>query len=162
MGTGKTALGRAMAELMQRPFLDSDRLIEDAYRRNARQLAADEGVPELHRIELAVFRSAIETPQASVIAAAASIADNLATLLHIATTHTLVYLDDPASETGQDDPASEHRRPVAAAEAMTLAARRRGYAVEAGASLFPIDHDRSMSDSLTLLANLVGITRSSS
>jgi len=72
MGSGKTTVGRALAERLGLEFSDSDRLIEAARGRTVRELAEELGVDEMHELEKAHLLGALASAEPSVIAAAAS------------------------------------------------------------------------------------------
>jgi shikimate kinase len=75
MGVGKTTVGRLVAERLGRKLRDSDTDLR-AVHRNARQMAAQQGVDVLHRIEADLLLDALAVEQALVIAAAASVVDD--------------------------------------------------------------------------------------
>lgn len=75
MGSGKTTVGRLVAERLERPFVDSDAQIEAATGDTGRAIARRVGVAELHRLEAEALRLALARPEPCVIAAAASIGD---------------------------------------------------------------------------------------
>lgn len=76
MGSGKTTLGKLLAEALNRPFLDSDIQIGEKTGRTGREIAASDGVVELHRLELAVLLDGLTANEPVVIAAAASVIDD--------------------------------------------------------------------------------------
>jgi shikimate kinase len=72
MATGKTTLGRAIAEGLGRPFVDSDEQLEHDTGLTAAQIAERDGRDALHAREADLLLAALADPQPSVIAAAAS------------------------------------------------------------------------------------------
>jgi shikimate kinase / 3-dehydroquinate synthase len=68
MGSGKTALGRQLAERLDRPFLDLDAAIEERSGKTIPELFAERGEPEFRRIEEHAVRVAVGVPEPSVIA----------------------------------------------------------------------------------------------
>jgi shikimate kinase len=76
MGVGKTAVGRALAEALDRPLLDADVWIERAEGRTGAEIAQEHGLLELHRLELGVFLEMVDRPEPSVIAPAESVIDD--------------------------------------------------------------------------------------
>jgi shikimate kinase len=75
MGVGKTTIGGLVAGRLQRPLRDSDHDLRTTHR-NARQLAARQGVDELHRLEADLLLDALASATPSVIAAAGSVVDD--------------------------------------------------------------------------------------
>jgi shikimate kinase len=78
MGTGKTTVGRALAEVLGWPFSDSDAAIERERGSTVQELADEIGVEEMHELEARHLLRALEAPEPSVIAAAASTIDDAA------------------------------------------------------------------------------------
>ena len=75
MGTGKTTVGRGLAEALGLPFSDSDAAIERERGATVQELADELGVEEMHELEAQHLLRALESPEPSVIAAAASTID---------------------------------------------------------------------------------------
>jgi shikimate kinase len=75
MGVGKTTIGSLVAGRLQRPLRDSDLDLRTSHR-NARQLAARQGVEALHRLEADLLLDALASGTPSVIAAAGSVVDD--------------------------------------------------------------------------------------
>jgi len=67
MGSGKTALGRQLAERLARPFLDLDAAIEERAGKTIPELFAERGEPEFRRIEEHAVRVALATPEPSIL-----------------------------------------------------------------------------------------------
>ncbi len=76
MGSGKTTLGRLLAEALHRPFLDSDVQIGEETGRTGREIAATDGVEALHGLERAALLDGLTSRDPGVIAAAASVVDD--------------------------------------------------------------------------------------
>src|SRR4051794_7479040 len=76
MGSGKTTVGRRLAERLGLPFTDSDAMIEAERGRTVRELADELGVAEMHRLESAHLLGALADGEPKVIAAAASTIDD--------------------------------------------------------------------------------------
>lgn len=75
MGTGKTTVGRMLAEQLERSFLDSDDQLLASRGETGREVATRHGVDELHRAEASHLLEALAGPEPSVVAAAASVVD---------------------------------------------------------------------------------------
>lgn len=75
MGVGKTTVGSLVARHLDRPLRDSDTDFRTSHR-NARELAAGQGVDALHRLEADLLLDALASPTPLVIAAAASVVDD--------------------------------------------------------------------------------------
>ena len=73
MGTGKTTVGRVLAERTRRPFVDTDAEIEHRTGRAVRNIFAEDGEPEFRRIEAEVLAEAIANDEPSIIAAAGGV-----------------------------------------------------------------------------------------
>ncbi len=76
MGSGKTTVGRALADALGLPFSDSDRYIEGATGKTVRELAGERGVEAMHRLEAEHLLVTLAQPEPSVIAAASSTIDD--------------------------------------------------------------------------------------
>lgn len=73
MGTGKTTVGRVLAERLRRPLLDSDLVIEARTGRTVRQIFSDDGEPTFRALETEVLLEALLSDTPSVIAAAGGV-----------------------------------------------------------------------------------------
>ena len=67
MGAGKTTVGRELAARVGWRFLDADELIEIRERRTIEQIFREDGEPAFRRLECAVVRDAIKTPESTPI-----------------------------------------------------------------------------------------------
>jgi shikimate kinase len=76
MGTGKTTTGRRLAAALRCRFVDNDEGLTARTGISAADLAASEGLDELHRIEADLLLEALAGPEPIVIAAAASVIDD--------------------------------------------------------------------------------------
>jgi shikimate kinase len=72
MGSGKTTIGSRVAAALERPFVDNDDALTRTAGMSAAELAARDGVGALHRAEAVTVLDALQRPEPSVIAAAAS------------------------------------------------------------------------------------------
>ncbi len=73
MGTGKSTVGRALAQYLQRPLLDSDELVEATTGRSVREIWATDGEPAFRALETAALAGALANDEPSVIAAAGGV-----------------------------------------------------------------------------------------
>jgi shikimate kinase len=73
MGSGKTTVGRIVAERLHRPFHDSDVMIEERTGKTVREIFADEGEEAFRAVETEVLLDALAHPEPSVIAAAGGV-----------------------------------------------------------------------------------------
>lgn len=70
MGSGKSSVGRRVAEALDRPLLDTDTLVEERTGRSVRQLFEDGGEAGFRRAETEAVAVAAGWPEPAVIAAA--------------------------------------------------------------------------------------------
>ncbi len=73
MGTGKTTVGKRLADILDRPFLDSDEMIEARTGRTVREIFAADGEAAFRAIETEVLRDALAAEQPAVIAGAGGV-----------------------------------------------------------------------------------------
>jgi shikimate kinase len=73
MGSGKSTVGRIVAERLGRPLFDSDAMIEARTGRTVREIFLDEGEPAFRTLETAALVDALAAPEPSVIAAAGGV-----------------------------------------------------------------------------------------
>jgi shikimate kinase len=131
MGSGKTTVGRALAQRLGYRFIDNDAGIEAEYDATGRELAEQLGVGELHRIEAEQLANVLTSfgSEPVVIAAAASVVDDPASRKGL-TPHTVVWLQaDPSYLTGRMHD-GEHRRnlgPIPRRELAAQADARHGH-----------------------------------
>lgn len=73
MGTGKSTIGRLLAERLGRPLIDTDDEVERRAGRSVRQIFADDGEAAFRALESAVLADAIASAEPSVVAAAGGV-----------------------------------------------------------------------------------------
>ena len=73
MGSGKSTIGRIVAERMERPLIDSDEVIEAATGRTVREIFATDGEEAFRALEAEALRDALATAEPAVIAAAGGV-----------------------------------------------------------------------------------------
>ena len=123
MATGKTTVGRLLADLVGRPFFDSDEMLEERIGRSGARFAGLNGVEALHEMELQVFMDAISDADEAVVSPAASVLDTeqgRGALLN----NVVVWLDAPVYVTLQRIEEGDHRRSVDVDEIEHLRERR--------------------------------------
>lgn len=130
MAVGKSTVGRALAARLGRPFRDSDEDLGAARGVTGRELARREGVDALHRWEAKHLQAALAGTQPAVVAAAASVVDDDASLAALREPF-VVWLRAPAAVLAQRIAdgtwGDDHRRPLADATAVAeLEAHRAG------------------------------------
>jgi shikimate kinase len=72
MGSGKTTVGRIVADCLHLPFVDNDDALEDAVHLPAADIQRRRGVVALHDLERQILLEHLRDERPSVIAAAAS------------------------------------------------------------------------------------------
>ncbi len=126
MGVGKTTIGALVAEATGWSLVDSDHVIEALHGRTGSDIARDEGVARLHRIEAEVLDEALGFAPPSVIAGAASVADDAFLVDRLSTSAgVVVLLDCDPSVLAQRRQRGSHRRPVDHSVLEELTTRRR-------------------------------------
>lgn len=125
MGSGKSTVGRILAERLGRPFIDSDAQIEERYGSTAKAFAADRGVALLHAAEAQALRDGLGHEQPAVIAAAASTGDlpDIADLIGGSDVSAVLLVGDPEHLAARASGAA-HRRPMSLSRFDELANRR--------------------------------------
>lgn len=102
MGSGKTTVGRQVAERLGRPFLDSDDEIMRRTGRTVREIFEADGEEAFRRLETEVLLDALGSPAPSVIAAAGGSVLRPANRAALRTKGVVVWLRaDPATLAGR-------------------------------------------------------------
>ena len=73
MGTGKTTVGRIVAERLGRPFVDSDEQVEARTGRTVREIFEADGEPTFRAEESAALAEALAAGEPTVVAAAGGV-----------------------------------------------------------------------------------------
>ena len=76
MGSGKSTVGRALAEELGWPLLDNDALVRETVGRGGPEIFRSGGESALHEAEQEALVAAIRRPAPAVITAAASVVDD--------------------------------------------------------------------------------------
>jgi shikimate kinase len=122
MATGKTTVGKRIAERLGLGYVDSDDQILALTGRDGARIAEDDGVEVLHQLELQVFWDAIKSADRLVIAAAASVIEDEAARNEIRQGRC-IWVDAPEDTLRLRRSSSSHRREVSDEEVLRLAAR---------------------------------------
>jgi shikimate kinase len=121
MAVGKSTIGRALAARLGRPFRDSDDDLEATQGLTGRALAERDGVDALHRWEAEHLRAALAGTRPAVVAAAASVVEDDASLAALREPF-VVWLRAPAAILAQriadGTHADDHRRQLGDATAV--------------------------------------------
>lgn len=125
MGAGKTTLGRAVADRLQRPFHDSDAEIEAREGRTGREFAAEHGVEALHHLEADVVLELLDRVEPCVIAAAASVVDTAELRNRLRTRAFCLWIDIAPLELHERIQGGAHRRTMELDDLKRLAKLRR-------------------------------------
>ena len=70
MGSGKTTVGRALAQKLNIKFADSDELIEKSVKLSVREIFTQSGEPEFRRLESETLMNAANSSETLVLAVA--------------------------------------------------------------------------------------------
>lgn len=68
MGVGKSSVGRRLALRLGRPFVDTDKLVEDRVGKTVPEIFADDGEPAFRVLEAEAVRTALDSDVWSVVA----------------------------------------------------------------------------------------------
>lgn len=109
MGAGKTTFGQAVAVGAGRPLVDSDEVIATRQGRTGAEIAAIDGVADLHQIEAALLLEALQGDEPSVICAAAATVEDIACVAALDEPY-VVWLDVPTDVIGDRLSPTDHRR----------------------------------------------------
>lgn len=92
MGAGKSTVGRKVAVGLDRPFFDSDSVIEQRVGRSVREIFEQDGEPEFRKLEANVFAELLESTVPSVIAAGGGAVLDEGTRLALSRSAIVVWL----------------------------------------------------------------------
>jgi shikimate kinase len=124
MGSGKTTVGRLVADRLDVPFVDSDAQLDDQVGLTAREITRRRGVDALHRLEADALRNALERTEPAVIAAAASTGDLVSIESLLGGDDFVVLLEGDVEVLSERAAKGSHRRSVPVDEARKLVAVR--------------------------------------
>jgi len=109
MGSGKSSVGRALAERTGWPFLDNDALVERATGRTARQLLAEDGEAALRQAESAALHAGLSVEPPAIIGVAGGVLLKPADRRRVAGGGFVVWLRAPAEVLAARAVGAEHR-----------------------------------------------------
>jgi shikimate kinase len=92
MGSGKTSVGRALAERTGWRYVDNDELVRTVTGRDPQHIDATEGEAALHEAEADALRHALAMPAPIIVGAAAWIVLDPASAARLRTQPAVVYL----------------------------------------------------------------------
>ena len=95
MGSGKSTIGKYLAELQIHPFLDTDLLIEEKIQQNLKDFILESGEISFRLLEREVLKEVIDSQQKSVVATGGGLPcfeENTQLLLE---NGNLVFIDTP-------------------------------------------------------------------
>jgi len=72
MASGKTTIGRLVAESLGRAYVDNDERLAGRTGLSPRQIEEQDGLPALHHLEISLLHEALAADEPAVVAAAAS------------------------------------------------------------------------------------------
>ena len=112
MGSGKTTLAGGLAGSLGRQVFDSDKSIEVRTGRIGREIAENDGVDLLHRLEADVLLDVLANPDPAVVAAAASVIEDPVVREALADAYCVWVTADP-DILAERSARGSHRRAVA-------------------------------------------------
>jgi shikimate kinase len=155
MGVGKSTTAERLATRLGWSYRDSDRDIEARTGRTGGEIAAADGIPELHRLEESVLLDALASDEPTVITAAGSTIESAACRVALADRATVVWLTLDADSLADRIATGSHRRTMTRSELDALIVRRSPlFAATAALTLdasAPVD---SIVDSIVSHANI--------
>ena len=145
MGAGKSAVGRLLAERLERPFVDADDALEAKLGRTIPQVFAEDGEDGFRREESAVLTDLLDRRPAPVIATGGGVVVRAANREVLRERATVVWLQAPVAELARRVGSGSGRPLLAGDPLATLteleAARGPLYADVAGLVLDTTDRD---------------------
>ncbi len=120
MSSGKSSVGRRVAERLGRPLVDGDEVLEArSGGRTAAEIAEADGIETLHRMEEEIALAALADPEPAVVGPAASAIDS-AEFRRALVGHVVVWLSAPASYLAKRAANKEHRPLLDDGDALAL------------------------------------------
>lgn len=137
MGSGKSAVGRVLADRAGRRFVDNDEVLEAMTGRTARELQEEVGADRLHELEVEALAVALDDSLPAVVGAAAAVVTLEDGRRQLERAEAVVWLDVPVEVLAQRVAAGGDHRPWDDEPHVVLAAQlaERAPAYEAAATL---------------------------
>lgn len=110
MGAGKTSVGRELAERSERPFLDTDHMLQNRFGRTVARIFEIYGEDAFREHETSVLRSL--EPQAAVLSTGGGIVTREANWVEMRRLGTTIFLDASFETLKERLEASKKRRPL--------------------------------------------------
>jgi len=124
MSSGKSSVGRRVADRLARPLIDGDEGLEATNGgRTAAEVAADEGIEALHRREARIAIDALADPEPAVIGPAASVIES-AEVRRALAGHVVVWLSAPPAHLAERAARKGHRPLLDGGDAVELFQRQ--------------------------------------
>lgn len=109
MSSGKTGIGRRLAESTGRPLLDGDEILEERTGgRTAAEIADAHGIDALHEMEAEIALEALSSTTSAVIGPAASVVE-VDAVRRAMSGHLVVWLDASAEYLAERAVKKDHR-----------------------------------------------------
>lgn len=112
MGVGKTTTGRRLAAALDRPFADSDLLIQAETGRTVREILESDGEPAFRRLESEALARALAAAEPTVVAAAGGVVLDPGNRALLASAGTVVWLRAPVEVLVERVSRGDHRPAV--------------------------------------------------
>ncbi len=109
MGTGKSTVGRLLAERLGRRFVDSDEQIEQATGRTVREIFEADGEAAFRRVESDALEAALDDTAPAVVAAAGGVVLDPANRERLRDAGTVVWLVAPPAVLAERVDDGDHR-----------------------------------------------------
>lgn len=109
MGSGKSTVGRLLAERLGATYVDNDELVRELFGSTPRRVLAEQGEAELRRVESEALRLALETPPPVVVGVAAGTILGAADRQRLRDAGPVVWLRATAATLARRAVGAEHR-----------------------------------------------------
>jgi shikimate kinase len=159
MGAGKTSIGRIVADRLGVQLIDGDeQLAEIAGGRTAAEIADAEGIEHLHRLEVEVAVTALDSADDAVIGPAASVCESPTARDRMAG-HTVVWLTAPIDHLASKAVQKDHRPLVRDTDVVRLLTEQRERREPLVLSLDPLVIDVSQIEDAAAADLIVALAR---